>query len=105
MSGSIIGTKNGLTLLGPRLSITWICSERVIMPPIPLAIFTEILLQLEELISRFELDTASRLATHASCTNRSILADSFNPKIPIGSKSVISAAIVVSNSEVSKDEI
>ena len=46
ISGSIIGTKNGLILEGPLSRITLICSEIVIIPPMPLVIIAETLCSL-----------------------------------------------------------
>ena len=46
MSGNIIGTRNGLILDAPLSLITLICSDNVMMPPIPLVIITETLFSL-----------------------------------------------------------
>ena len=102
ISGSIIGTKNGLILEGPRVSRTPIWLDRVVIPPIPLAIITETRLQFAELICIPLCSIASMAEAAASWTNLSIRLACFLPTYWSGSKSVISAAKVVSYPSVSK---
>ena len=79
MSGSIIGTRNGLTLEAPRASMTPICSERVMIPPIPLATMTAVRSALPSSISSPACSAASRDAATPSCTNLSIRRASLRP--------------------------
>ena len=72
MSGSIMGTRKGLTREGPFLSMTPTWSDRVMMPPIPLAIMTETLSRLPLVIAAPEASRASREAAAASWTKRSM---------------------------------
>ena len=79
MSGSIIGTRNGLTLDAPLASMTPICSDSVMIPPIPLATITAVRSALVASISRPACSTASSEAATPNCTNLSIRRASLRP--------------------------
>ena len=77
MSGSIIGTRKGLTRLGPLASITPICSDSVMIPPMPLATITETRSPTPLRSVNCACSTASPAAATASCEKRSIRLESF----------------------------
>ena len=72
MSGSIIGTRNGLIRDAPRSFNTPICCSSVMMPPIPLETITDTRSRLPASTLRPDCATASSAAAAANWTKRSM---------------------------------
>ncbi len=66
VSGSIIGTMNGLTRLGPFLVSIEASFSRVLTPPIPVPIITPVRVLFESVISRSASSSASSVAATAN---------------------------------------
>src|SRR5205809_1793760 len=98
----IMGTKNGLTRLGPRSRrmVSWL--SQVSAPPIPDPIRIPTCAPFWGVMVKRASSRASRVAPYANCTKRSLRRTSFFSKNAAGSKSRTSAAILVSNPEASK---
>ena len=101
----IAGMRKGLMRLGPRERSTSICSERVAIPPMPLAIETPISSRFAAVICNAALRTASLVAATASCTKRSVRRASLRSICWVGSKPFTSAAKRVSKPVASKSVI
>ena len=81
MSGISIGTKKGLTLLGPLFFSIVCATSNVSIPPIPEPIHTPIRLALSSLIVKLASSTACLAATTAYCVKRSMRRASFRNMI------------------------
>ena len=90
------GMRKGLIRPGPRLRRRSNCSERVAIPPIPLAMKTPTSSRLVVSITRPELRNASVAAATANCTKRSVRRASLRSITRVGSKPLTSAAKWVS---------
>ena len=102
MSEIIIGMKNGLTRSGPRSLSTRCWASNVSMPPIPEPRTTPIRSRSSESTSIPELWSASRLATTANWTKRSIRLASLRSITPSVVKSFTSQANRVVKEDASK---
>ena len=73
MSASIIGTRNGLTRLGPRSASTPHCSDSVMMPPMPepMTAAARVGSTAPPRRSRFACSSACAVAPTANCAKRS----------------------------------
>ena len=101
MSVIIIGTRKGLTLLGPFASSTFICSNRVVRPPIPLPRIMPISSWLPELIWSLDCSIASWLAATASWAKRSMWRASLRLMKSVAQKPFTSPPNLVSRESVS----
>ena len=96
ISAIIMGTVNGLSLSGPFSMRTLACSKRVLRPPTPLPTITPMLSAFEALTASPDCASACLAATTASCAKRSMRLASLMPMEEVGSKPLISPAILVS---------